>query len=313
MHKLFVYRIAIFVILALTITSSILYASPQLLSFSIIALSLGLRHGLDADHIVAIDNITRKLAIEHKPSNTTGLYFALGHSTIVFCLTLLVILGIKDSHQFYSMLSRLGDHIGSIISISFLLLTLGMNLIAFKTLDNLQNNSQKYTGFMFALANKYLFNAVNKPKKMFLVGFFFGLGFDTATEVGLLSMTATSLVHGVNIIFILLLPILFACGMSFTDTVNSIFMSRIYNWVRQRNMKLYMYNYLILCFATLVTLIVAGIEVISYINEYKPSNSFLASIATALNDNSEIFGLVIASIFMLFGISLYLKLNRNLK
>src|SRR6185437_9645984 len=242
MNKIFINRIVVCVVLALVTASCVFYFSPTLMGFLAIAITLGLRHGMDADHIVAIDNITRKLSQENKYSATTGLYFAIGHSTIVFCLTLIVVLGINTSHTFYSTLSTMGDKFGGMISISFLLLTIIMNVIAFRNLDNLQNNEDNlYPGLIFTFANKYLFKAINRPEKMFIVGFFFGLGFDTATEIALLSIAATATIHGFNIIFILLLPILFACGMCITDTINSIFMSKIYHWVNHSKQKLYLY------------------------------------------------------------------------
>ena len=280
---------------------------PGLFSFAIIALGLGLRHGLDSDHIVAIDNITRKLALEKKESSATGLYFALGHSTIVFCLTLLVIMGVSHSKVLYASLSSIGDKLGSLISISFLVFTLFINWLAFKNLNSGKGPQNDYPGLIYKLANKLLFTAIDRPAKMFIVGFFFGLGFDTATEIALLSLAATSFVHGVDAAFILFLPVLFACGMMFTDTVNSIFMTKIYNWVIQSYQELKFYNFLILAFASLMTFIVTVLEVISFIKNYYPSFSFMSNIVNYLDNNDEIFGFSIICGFLILGFLVYLK------
>lgn len=311
MYKIFIYRVISLIALVLLISGWVLNFSPKLFSFAVIALSLGLRHGLDADHIVAIDNITRKLAVEKKSSLTTGLYFALGHSTIVFALTATLILGISNSHAFYSKLSVIGDKVGGLISISFLCMTIVMNLIAFKNIKHAPQTN--YPGFIFRLANKYLFNAIDRPEKMFLVGFFFGLGFDTATEIGLLSLAASSMINGINPSFILLLPVLFACGMIFTDTLNSVFMSNIYRLIKERSQNIYLYNYMVIGFATLATLTVIIIESINYFNEQLPYSNFLFKLVNKLNDNTCLLGAVIISIFIILWISAHTQLSRKNK
>lgn len=325
MYQLFVSRLLKIVIFIGLISTGIIYWLPGLFNLAPIALGLGLRHGLDADHIVAIDNITRKLTLEKKPSHTTGLFFALGHSTIVLCLTVLLILGISRSRSFCASLSNLGDKTGSLISISFLIFTLILNLLAFKTINRpLENcvtpNSQdprqdlisardyaSYSGLVYKFAYKILFNSIDRPQKMFIVGFFFGLGFDTATEVGLLSLAATSMIHGFSLIFILLLPILFGCGMVFTDSVNSIFMSKMYNWINYNSQKLKLYNYLILSFATIATLIVSIIEIISFVNNYISWPNLINSFILTINNNSELVGISIASGFVILGVTLFLN------
>ncbi len=307
MRKIFIHRIAGIGVVAGIFSLYLFHSSPGLFSFAIVALGLGLRHGLDSDHIVAIDNITRKLALEKKDSSATGLYFALGHSTIVFCLTLLVIMGVSHSKELYDSLSSIGDKLGSLVSISFLVFTLFINWLAFKNLSSGKNQQNDYPGLIYKLANRLLFSAIDRPAKMFVVGFFFGLGFDTATEIALLSLAATSLVHGVGIVFILFLPVLFACGMMFTDTVNSIFMTKIYNWVNQSYQDLSFYNYLILAFASLMTLIVTVLEVVSFIKEYYPGFNFMGSILSYLDNNDELFGFSIICGFLILGLMVYLK------
>lgn len=304
-YRMFIYRMIVLLALVIVMAGWILNFAPGLLSYALIALTLGVRHGLDADHIVAIDNITRKLAVEKKPSITTGLYFALGHSTVVFILTVILILGVMNSHVLYSKLSTFGNQIGGLISISFLCMTMVINLLAFK---NIRHSPQiNNPNFIFKLANKYLFNLIDRPHKMFFVGFLFGLGFDTATEIGLLALAAASILNGINPGLILLLPVIFACGMIFTDTLNSVFMSSIYRLVEHNSHKSYQYNYVILGFATLSTLVVIIIEVVGYLNAQVPHSNLLFWLSNGLNDNMWLFGASITSVFILLGIGILVK------
>lgn len=183
---------------------------PELFSYLIIAAGLGLRHGLDADHIVVIDNITRKLVSDNKTSATTGLFFALGHSTIVFLMTIMVVLGLNSTHDYWQSIDKFGNNFGAIISMLFLSITLILNIIM---LRDVKKRSYSEVNSNYPRSGNYLLRSIDNPHKMYLVGFLFGLGFDTATEVGLLALAATTLLHGVSVYWILLLPISFACGM----------------------------------------------------------------------------------------------------
>jgi high-affinity nickel-transport protein len=293
------------VFLIVFIAINILFLAPELFNYALIALGLGLRHGLDADHIIAIDNITRKLVAEQKPASSTGLFFALGHSTIVFCLTVIVVMGISHSQVLYSTLREIGDKIGGVVSIIFLIFTLILNLTLLKSLYGVSVTKISPPGFIYRIINQYLFKIVDRPAKMFIIGFLFGLGFDTATEIGLLSLTATSLVYGFDQVFILLLPILFAGGMAITDTVNSSFMANLYMRINQTDHKLKLYNYLLLSFASLATMLVIAIEGFNYLNKSTSISYFVMRILNQLGDNSDIVGTVIAGIFIILGLLIY--------
>lgn len=228
----------------------------KLLSLVFIAFTLGLRHGFDADHIVAIDNITRKFNSENRRSYTTGLFFALGHSTIVFVLTLLIVLGVI---QFRGSLGNIGDYgglIGTVVSAIFLFLTGLMNLRSLFYGSNHLHNHAPAGGIISFLTRKVL-NLVDRPLKMYLVGFLFGLGFDTATEIALLGIAASSALSGTSVWSILLLPISFASGMILTDSFDSIFISKLYGSFNTNPQRLLIYNRIML-FSTAILAFIVG-------------------------------------------------------
>lgn len=266
----------------LLIMLAILFFVPPLFNCAFIALSLGLRHGLDADHIMAIDNVTRKLTFEKKSSRNTGLFFALGHSTIVFFLTLMLVVGIQHSEALYTHLKDMGDRIGALISIAFLIFTLILNL-----------NFKKTT------VSKIGFQIIDRPQKMYIIGFLFGLGFDTATEIGLLSLAAASLIQGFSLTLILLLPLLFAGGMIITDTLNSSFMTRLYTQINQNQQALKTYYDFILGFTSLATVFVIGIEIFNYLKKYTIISNQL--------ENANNLGVVIVLIFIVSSLLIYKK------
>lgn len=239
-------------LLNLTVT----LGNVKLLSLVFIAFTLGLRHGFDADHIVAIDNITRKFNSENQKSYTTGLFFALGHSTIVFVLTLLIVLGVI---QFKGSLGSIGDYggfIGTVVSATFLFLTGFMNLRSLFHVSGHSHNHLPAGGVISFLTRKIL-NLVDRPLKMYLVGFLFGLGFDTATEIALLGIAASSALSGTSVWSIMLLPISFASGMILTDSFDSIFISKLYGSFNTNQQKLLIYNRIML-FSTAILAFIVG-------------------------------------------------------
>jgi high-affinity nickel-transport protein len=256
------------ILLCILISLNLFHNAPGLLAYLLTAFGLGLRHGLDADHIVVIDNITRRLIQQRKRSSTTGLYFAAGHSTIVFIMTLTIILGFNHVHDYFKKIMQFGNNFGSIVSIVILSITLILNILMIQNIkQNYAAPKQIKGGLISRIFNRYFFNAIDNSYKMYFVGFLFGLGFDTATEIGLLALTAASLVQGINVYLILLLPIGFACGMIITDTINSTFMSKIYFKVQNNQQQLMRYNYILLSSASIITLLVIVIELADYLNE----------------------------------------------
>ena len=197
------------------------------LGVGLTAYALGVRHAFDADHIAAIDNTTRRLLERGKPANTVGFWFSLGHSTIVVALCILLTLGITaigasladDS----SVLRTWTGIIGPSVSGAFLL------LIAATNIASLRRRRGRTGGAVLRMLGP-LEKAVDRPSRMYVVGLLFGLGFDTATEIGLLALAGAATLTAVPWWAALTLPILFAAGMSAFDTTQGAVMRRAYGW-----------------------------------------------------------------------------------
>lgn len=196
------------------------------LGVGLTAYALGLRHAFDADHIAAIDNTTRRLAERGRPASTVGFWFSLGHSTIVVALCILITFGITaigsaladDS----SALRTWTGVIGPTVSGVFLLAIAAINIASLR-------RHRGHGGAVLRLLGP-LERAVDRPSRMYLVGLLFGLGFDTATEIGLLALAGAATLGTVPWWAALTLPVLFAAGMSAFDTTQGAIMRRAYSW-----------------------------------------------------------------------------------
>lgn len=300
MSRLFFRKLLVILPLVALFCLVVLLREKSLFMLGLLALCFGLRHGLDADHILAIDNVTRNLQADNQNAYTTGTFFALGHSTIVFLLTLGIVCGINSIHAHFAGLQKMGDVTGAVISAVFLWITAGMNIYA------LSSTASKHTpftpkGFLSSLL-KPVFRSVDKPWKMYFVGFLFGLGFDTATEVGLLSISASSALQGFHASLILFLPILFSAGIVFTDSCDALFMSALYCSTLVRTHQLQSYYKTIVIIATLLAVIVGFSELIGISSWQLHNNIFIQ-----MNNH---FGWLGGSI-MIFFAALFLFLRRK--
>jgi high-affinity nickel-transport protein len=239
---------------------------------------LGARHAFDADHIAAIDNTTRKLVGEDKPARTVGLWFALGHSTVVFVLCVLIGLGIRGlAGQVENDSSRLQQAtglIGTLVSGVFLILIGLLNLGALvgiarlfrrmrtSALDEAELERQLNSrGFLARILGRVM-RAVTRPWHMYPVGLLFGLGFDTATEVSLLVLAGGAAAYALPWYAVLTLPILFAAGMSLFDAADGMFMSAAYRWAFLQPVRKVFYNLTITALSVAVALVIGLIELL---------------------------------------------------
>lgn len=252
---------------------------PALLGASLLAYGLGLRHAIDADHIAAIDNVTRKLMADGQRPHAVGLFFSLGHSTIVVAMTVIVGLTTVLLTTQYEDLAHWGSLIGTATSALFLLFIGMANLIvlfglfrALRRANSAPPQSSGQNADIDALVHnrgiwgrlfRRFFGLVNKSWHMYPLGLLFGLGFDTATEIGLLSLSAAHAGAGVGLWSILVFPALFTAGMSLLDTTDGLLMIKAYGWAfAEPKRKLY-YNLAI----TIVSIVVAlGIGIIQLVN-----------------------------------------------
>ncbi len=244
----------------------------------ITAYTLGMRHAFDADHISAIDNVTRKLMSEGKRPLSTGFWFSLGHSSIVFGLTFLLALGFKSlagpvrNHS--STLHSTTNVIGTGVSGTFLYIIAILNLIILVSILKIFRAMRKgeydeetleehlnSRGFMNRFFGKRV-NAIREPWQMYPVGLLFGLGFDTATEVALLVLAGSAGAAGLPWYAILCLPVLFAAGMSLLDTIDGSFMNFAYGWAFSKPVRKVYYNITITGLSVAVALFIGTVELV---------------------------------------------------
>lgn len=213
----------------------------MLLSMGILAYTLGLRHAFDADHIAAIDNTVRKLLQQKKDPVGVGFYFSIGHSTVVFLMAVLLGVSLNWAKNELPHFQEIGGIIGTLVSGLFLLLIGFLNLIIllslvklFRRLKNEHLNEEEIDdllegrGFITRFVYPY-FKLISKSWHVLPLGFLFGLGFDTASEIALLALSSGASQQAISFIGILSLPILFASGMSLLDSLDGVVMKSAYN------------------------------------------------------------------------------------
>jgi nickel/cobalt transporter (NiCoT) family protein len=247
----------------------------------VLAYTFGLRHAFDADHIAAVDNATRKLLADdtgRKPLSL-GFWFSLGHSTIVFALALLLSFGVKavvgpvtdDSSALHSAAGVIGAGVSGvflwILGLLNLAVLMGIIRVFRQMRSGVYDEAQleehlNNRGFMNRLLGG-LTKGVRKPWHIYPIGVLFGLGFDTATEVGLLVMAGGAAAFNLPFYAILVLPVLFAAGMCLADTVDGVFMNVAYGWAFARPVRKVFYNITITSISVAVALIIGTIELVS--------------------------------------------------
>ncbi len=283
---------------------------PVLLGTAFLAYSFGLRHAVDADHIAAIDNVTRKLMQQGRRPIGAGLWFSVGHSTIVFVLSAAVAGSAAVIKGHFGALEGVGGIAGTLVSAGFLLGLAVINLLVLVSVvstfrrvkaggdysDEDLNLLLARRGF-FGRVFRALFGLVRRDWHMYPIGLLFGLGFDTATEVGLLGISAAEASHGLPVWSIMLFPALFAAGMALVDTADNQLMIGAYGWAFARPMRKLYYNITITSVSVLVALIVGGLEALGLVQgAYNLSGAFWDPVA-ALNNNFGMLGYVIIGIF----------------
>jgi high-affinity nickel-transport protein len=283
---------------------------PVLLGMALLAYTFGLRHAVDADHIAAIDNVTRKLMQQGKRPVAVGFFFSLGHSTIVFGLSAAIALtsvAIKDR---FNSFESIGGIIGTGVSAFFLLAIAIANIIilisVYHTFQHVKQGGKfdeedlnlilAKRGF-FGRIFRNLFRLIEHGWQMYPAGFLFGLGFDTATEVGLLGISATEATKGLPIWSILVFPTLFTAGMALIDSTDSILMLGAYGWAFVKPIRKLYYNMTITFVSVLVALLVGGIEALGLVGDKLKIHGAVWNMIGSLNDNFGVIGFVIIGVF----------------
>ncbi|HVB44759.1 MAG TPA: HoxN/HupN/NixA family nickel/cobalt transporter [Streptosporangiaceae bacterium] len=278
----------------------------------VLAYTLGMRHAFDADHIAAIDNTTRKLIGEGKRPLSVGLFFSLGHSSVVFVLAILLNFGIRalDSQvrNSGSALHSVTSVVGTTVSGTFLYLIAAFNVVILagivKVFRQLRSGRFSDAELEEQLAKRGLMNRllgplnrrVDAPWKMYPIGLLFGLGFDTATEVAFLVLAGTAVASGLPFYAVLSLPILFAAGMSLFDTADGCFMNFAYDWAFARPVRKVYYNLIITGLSIFVAFFIGTVEILGLVGQEAHLTGGFWHFMSGFNINKA--GFVIVGIFV---------------
>ena len=278
----------------------------------LLALTLGMRHAFDADHISAIDNTTRNLMARGQRPVSVGFFFSLGHSTVVFALTIALNVGIRvlgsQLRNGGSTLHHVTGVVGTGISGTFLYVIAAINVVILVSicrafldmrrgrydeseLERQLNQRGLMNRFLGPLARR-----IDRPSKMYPIGFLFGLGFDTATEVALLVLSGTAVAGGLPFWAVLSLPLLFAGGMSLFDTLDGCFMNFAYGWAFSRPVRKVYYNLVVTGLSVAVAFLIGTIELLGLLATQLGLRGGIWRAVGSVNINTA--GLAIAALFV---------------
>ncbi|CAB3786322.1 High-affinity nickel transport protein [Paraburkholderia caffeinitolerans] len=285
---------------------------PLLIGTAVIAYGFGLRHAVDADHIAAIDAVTRKLMQRGERPLGVGLAFSLGHSSIVIAATVGIALSALTLHGRFEQLHEIGSTIGTLVSSGFLLVIAGVNLVILRDVWRRyrrvhRNEEAEETAAtaetmapagLFSRALRPLFALVSKSWHMYPVGLLFGLGFDTATEIGLLAIAAAQAGKGLPMVSILVFPALFTAGMTLVDSTDNVLMVHAYGWAMDDPKRKLYYNASITLVSALVAIAIGGVEAAGLIGEKLGASGGLWPAVADVNAHFGEIGYALVALFI---------------
>ena len=289
---------------------------PVLLGAALLAWVFGLRHAVDADHIAAIDNVVRKLIQDGRRADTAGLWFSLGHSTVVVLASLAIAASAIGLETWLGVARQIGGVAGTLVSAFFLmgieianlfvlrgvwrsfrLLRQGARLEA-SALDELLAGPG-----LLARLLRPLFRALTQSWQMYPLGFLFGLGFDTATEIGVLALSATQVSRGMSSWQVMVFPALFTAGMALVDTMDSALMAHAYGWAFINPLRKLWYNLTITSASIGVALLIGAVEVLGLLSARLSLNGPFWPAIAALNGGFGYLGFAVVGLFVLCWVS----------
>lgn len=283
---------------------------PVLLGTAFLAYGLGLRHAVDADHIAAIDNVTRKLMQEGKRPVSVGFMFSLGHSTVVVLGSVAIAGTALALHHKIDAAREIGGIIGTLVSAAFLFAIAIVNLVILKSVYRAFNRVRQGGTYVeedldLLLGNRGIlarlfrpvFKMIRRGWHMYPLGFLFGLGFDTATEIGLLGISAAEASKGLSFWSILIFPALFAAGMMLIDTTDNILMLGAYGWAFTKPIRKLYYNLAITSVSVIVALVVGGVETLGLIAGELHGKGAFWNLVLQLNSHFGTLGYLVIGIF----------------
>ncbi|WP_246795789.1 HoxN/HupN/NixA family nickel/cobalt transporter [Burkholderia perseverans] len=298
-----------------------LHDHPLLLGTAALAYGFGLRHAVDADHIAAIDTVTRKLMQEGKRPFSVGLFFSLGHSTIVIVATLGIAISALALRSRFDGFKAVGGTIGTAVSASFLLVLAIVNLVILRDIwrryrrartasataaahpgaevaDHDHAGHRHAAGGLLTRLLRPLFRLVTKSAHMYPVGLLFGLGFDTATEIGLLAIAAAQANQGLPLHAVLVFPALFTAGMTLIDSTDNVLMVHAYGWAMDDPRRKLAYNLSITFVSAAVALVIGGVEALGLVADRLGLAGGVWDLIGAINDRFGMIGYAIVGLFL---------------
>ena len=283
------------------------YGQPLLLSTGLLAWGFGLRHAVDADHIAAIDNVTRKLMQEGRRPVTVDFFFALGHSAVVLIVVALVAATSGALKARFDGMAAFSNLFGTLVSATFLFVLAAINVVILRGVWRAFRRLRSGDGFdaedldldlsgRGVLARLFcpLFRIVSRSWHMLPVGFLFGLSFETATEVSLLGISAA---EGLSTWSVLVFPVLFAAGMTLVDTTDGVLMLGAYEWAFIRPIRKVYYNLTITLVSVVVAVLIGGIEAFGLLGDELSLKGAPWRLLDRLNDNFNALGFVVIGAF----------------
>ena len=274
---------------------------PSLISAGVLAMSFGLRHAVDADHIAAIDNVTRRLIADGRQPLLVGLWFSLGHSSVVCIICVAAAIGSEYVHDVAHELGGAGAVVTVTVSAGLLLAVGVANLISAvlicRSSGSKDGQPDHEHGGLVTRCCPFLLNSIDAEWKMLLLGFLFGLGFETSSEVALLALAGMSPAQGIPPAATLILPLLFAGGMSLIDTVDGMVMSWAYGRAQAQGSGRQFYNLTLTVASSLIAIGVGVVELLGFAQDRLDLHGPFWSLVEAINDNFEYVGYFVICFF----------------
>lgn len=288
-----------------------LHDRPVLLGTAALAYTFGLRHAVDADHIAAIDNVTRTLMQQGKRPIAAGFFFSLGHSAIVLAMSVAIAAAAAMVESRFGALKAIGTVVGTCVSAFFLFAIAAVNAVIFASVYRTFRSVKAGRPFveedlnillsgrgLLARLFRPLFRMVSRSWHLLPIGLLFGLGFDTVTEVGLFGISAAQVANGLSISIVLVFPALFAAAMALVDTTDSVLMVGAYGWAFTKPLRKLFYNMTITLVSAAVAIVIGGVETLGLLADKLTLRGAFWDAVGDLNDNWGALGYAIIGLFV---------------